>query len=60
MILRSAYDPAIAATLEHHAQIDQELTEAGPVAVNETWSRIRTNSTHHAVLGFSEWPRSMV
>lgn len=60
MILRSAYDPAIAATLERHAQIGQELTEAGPVAVNETWSRIRTNSTHHAVLGFSEWPRSMV
>ncbi|MDY4491640.1 hypothetical protein [Schaalia hyovaginalis] len=50
MILRSAYDPAIAATLERHDQIGQDLATTGPVAVNETWNRIRTDSTHHAVL----------
>lgn len=60
VILRSAYEPAIAATLERHEQIGQDLAKAGPVAINETWSRIPTDSAHHAVLGFSEWPRSMV
>ncbi|MFC2690581.1 MAG: SCO6880 family protein, partial [Propionibacterium freudenreichii] len=33
---------------------------AGPVAVNESWNRLRTDSAHHAVLWISEWPRSMV
>lgn len=60
VILRSAYDPAIAATLERHGEIGHDLATAGPVAVNETWSRIRTDSAHHAVLWISEWPRSMV
>lgn len=64
VILRSAYDPAIAATLERHGQIGHDLATAGPiavaVAVNETWTRIRTGSAHHAVLWISEWPRSMV
>ena len=60
MILRSAYAPAIAATLERHEQIGQDLAEAGPVAINETWSHIPTDSAHHAALGFSEWPHSMV
>lgn len=60
VILRSAYDPAIAATLERHGQIGHDLATAGPVAVNETWGRIRTDSAHHAVLWISEWPRSMV
>lgn len=60
VILRSAYDPAIAATLERHGDIGQELATAGPVAVTESWSRIRTDSAHHAVLWISEWPRSMV
>lgn len=56
VILRSAYDPAIAATLERHGQIGHDLATAGPVAVNETWSRIRTDSAHHAVLWISEGP----
>ena len=60
MILRSAYDPAIAATLERHGQLGQSLATAGPVAVNESWSRLRTDSAHHAVLWVSEWPRSLV
>ena len=36
VMLRSAYDPAIAATLERHGQLGQQLTTAGPVAVTET------------------------
>lgn len=60
VILRSAYDPAIAATLERHGELGQSLAAAGPVAVNESWSRLRTDSAFHAVLWISEWPRSMV
>lgn len=60
VILRSAYDPAIAATLERHGELGQSLATAGPVAVNESWSRLRTDSAFHAVLWISEWPRSMI
>lgn len=58
--LRSAYDPAVAASLERHGDIGQGLATAGPVAVTETWGRLRTDSAHHAVLWISEWPRSLV
>lgn len=57
--LRSAYDPAIAATLERSG-LGRDLATAGPVAVEETWNRLRSDSAHHAVLWISEWPRSMV
>ncbi|MDN5758807.1 MAG: PrgI family protein, partial [Tomitella sp.] len=60
VILRSAYDPAVAATLERHGELGQSLATAGPVAVTETWTSLRTDSAHHAVLWISEWPRSMV
>ncbi|VEW14176.1 Type IV secretory pathway, VirB4 components [Brevibacterium casei] len=60
VILRSAYDPAVAATLERHGEIGQSLATAGPVAVTETWSSLRTDSAYHVVLWISEWPRSMV
>lgn len=60
VILRSAYDPAIAATLERHGEIGQDLATAGPVAVTERWGHLRTDSAFHAVLWISEWPRAMV
>ncbi|WP_167131791.1 SCO6880 family protein [Paramicrobacterium chengjingii] len=60
VILRSAYDPAVAATLERHGQLGGELATAGPVAVTETWNNLRTDSARHSVLWVSEWPRSMV
>ncbi|QQS00229.1 MAG: PrgI family protein [Austwickia sp.] len=60
VILRSAYDPAIASALERHGQIGRDLATAGPVAVTETWGNLRTDSAHHAVLWISEWPRSLV
>ncbi|MFT8649650.1 MAG: SCO6880 family protein [Bifidobacterium psychraerophilum] len=50
VILSSAYDPAIAVTLERHGEIGQSLATAGPVAVNETWTQIRTDSAYHATL----------
>lgn len=60
VILRSAYDPAMAAALERHGGIGRELATAGPVAVTETWGGLRTDSAHHCVLWISEWPRSLV
>lgn len=60
VMLRTAYDPAIGPTLERHGQLGQDLATAGPVAVAETWDRLRTDSGYHAVLWISEWPRAMV
>ena len=60
VILRSAYDPAAAALLERHGDIGRSLATAGPVAVTESWDRLRSDSAHHAVLWISEWPRSQV
>lgn len=60
VILRSAYDPAIAATLERSGNLGQDLATAGPVALEETWNGLRSDSAHHAVLWVSEWPRSLV
>ena len=57
--LRSAYDPQVAATLER-STIGADLATAGPVAINETWDRLRSDSAYHAVLWISEWPRSPV
>jgi hypothetical protein len=58
VILRSAYDPAAAPALERHGTLGRDLATAGPVAVTETWDRLRSDSAHHAVLWVSEWPRS--
>lgn len=60
VILRAAYDPATAAILERNSDIGRSLATAGPVAVTESWDRLRSDSAHHAVLWVSEWPRSQV
>lgn len=60
IVLRSAYDPALAATLERSGQLGQDLATAGPVAVEETWDSLRSDSAHHVVLWISEWPRALV
>ncbi|HCJ54019.1 MULTISPECIES: SCO6880 family protein [Micrococcaceae] len=60
VMLRSAYDPGVAATLERSGTIGHDLATAGPVAVEETWEGLRSDSAHHAVLWISEWPRSLV
>lgn len=60
IMLRSAYDPATAATLERAGHLGQDLATAGPVAVEEFWDSLRTESAHHTVLWISEWPRALV
>lgn len=60
VILRSAYDPAVAGALERHGELGHDLATAGPVAVTESWGSLRSDSAHHCVLWISEWPRSLV
>ncbi|WP_324653761.1 SCO6880 family protein [Georgenia sp. H159] len=60
LVLRSAYDPLVAAALERHGALGRDLATAGPVSVTETWGHLRSDSAHHAVLWISEWPRSLV
>lgn len=60
IILRTAYDPAVAVDLDRHPSIGRDLATAGPVAITETWDRLRSDSAFHAVLWISEWPRSQV
>ncbi|WP_244928525.1 SCO6880 family protein [Nocardioides sp. W7] len=60
LILRSAYDPAVAGALERHGGVGRDLATAGPVAVSESWASLRSDSAHHCVLWVSEWPRSLV
>jgi len=60
VILRSAYDPVVASALERHGELGRELATAGPVAVTENWSTLRSDSAYHCVLWIGEWPRSLV
>ncbi|QBX57307.1 PrgI family protein [Nocardioides seonyuensis] len=60
LILRSAYDPAVAGALERHGDLGRDLATAGPVTVTESWGSLRSDSAHHCVLWISEWPRSLV
>jgi hypothetical protein len=59
-ILRTAYDPNVAVDLDQHPDIGRSLAAAGPMAVAESWDRLRSDSACHAVLWLSEWPRSQV
>lgn len=60
IMLRSAYDPQVASTLDRSGDLGHDLATAGPVAVDEHWNRLRTDSAYHAVLWVSDWPRSQI
>src|SRR5215213_8793955 len=60
LLLRTAYDPVVTGALERHGDLGRDLATAGPVAVSENWSSLRSDSAHHCVLWISEWPRSLV
>lgn len=59
-VLRTAYDPSVGVDLDRYTGVGRSLASAGPVAVAESWDRLRTDSACHAVLWISEWPRSQV
>lgn len=56
-IIRTAYDPAAAATLDRHP-VGRDLATAGPLAIDEEWDHFRSDSACHAVYWISEWPRA--
>ncbi|MDR2381249.1 MAG: hypothetical protein LBE08_08790 [Bifidobacteriaceae bacterium] len=58
--LRAAYDPGAATRPERNPQLGRDLAGAGPVAVRETWTGLRTDTAFDAVLWISEWPRAQV
>jgi hypothetical protein len=60
LILRAAYDPAVAGALERYGDLGRDLAIAGPVAVSESWDSLRSDSACHCVLWISEWPRSLL
>ena len=57
-IVRQAFDPS--AQIDPWADPAANLTRAGPVAVSESWHRLRHDSGWSAVLWVSEWPRISV
>lgn len=61
-VIRGAYDPDAIAMMERRTSIDEGIVgvrpdAAGPVAVDESWDRLRTDSGWHAVYWIAEWPR---
>ncbi|GAA3844718.1 hypothetical protein KACC15558_26310 [Brevibacterium ammoniilyticum] len=59
IMLRGAYDPEVSVALDRAGGLGEDLASAGPVAVEEFWDRLRTDSGWHTVLWISEWPRSL-
>ena len=59
VMLRLAYDPAAAATLDRTGT-GRSIATAGPVTVHEHIDHLRTDTGVHAVYWISEWPRSEV
>ena len=58
-VLRTAYDPESARILDG-APVGRALAAAGPVAVDEEWGCLRSDTGWHAALWVSEWPRVAV
>ncbi len=58
--LRCAYDPAWRPVLDYRPTAGRDLATAGPMAVQEHWDYLRTDTSFHAVLWLTEWPRGQV
>jgi hypothetical protein len=58
-VLRTAYDPEAARTLDGK-QVGRDVATAGPIAVDEEWATLRSDSGWHAALWITEWPRLSV
>lgn len=55
-VLRTAYDPESTRRLDG-TRVGGHLAAAGPIAVDEEWARMRTDTGWHAALWITEWPR---
>jgi hypothetical protein len=56
--VRCAFDPAV--QIDFRFDPAANLAHAGPVAVSESWDRLRHDSAFSVVLWISEWPRIAV
>jgi hypothetical protein len=57
-VVRQAFDPAV--LVDSTSDPAANLTHAGPVAVSESWQRLRHDSVWSTVLWIAEWPRITV
>ena len=57
-VLRATYDPEGAARAGDACRPTEMIV--GPMAVQEDWDSIRTDSAHHAIYWVQQWPRSEV
>jgi hypothetical protein len=55
-IVRAAFDPALGGDFAPRS-LGANLAHAGPLAVSETWTKMRHDSGWSTVLWISEWPR---
>jgi hypothetical protein len=55
-VLRTAYDPDAVRRLDGKP-VDRKPATAGPLAIDEEWTRLRSDSGWHAALWVTEWPR---
>ena len=54
---RTAYDPDVQPELEAHPGVGRSLAGAGPMALDESFTYLRTESGYQRVLLVVEWPR---
>ncbi|MHA7199018.1 SCO6880 family protein [Arthrobacter alkaliphilus] len=67
-VIRAAFDPAAVADSAEHRAVDgtenQDSTRrnsaSGPMAVEEHWTYVRTDSGFHQTFWIAEWPRQKV
>jgi hypothetical protein len=57
-IVRQAFEPSV--EIDPVSDPAANLSHAGPVAVSESWQRLRHDSAWSSVLWVSEWPRIAV
>ncbi len=57
-IVRQAFEPSV--EIDPTSDPAANLSHAGPVAVSESWQRLRHDSAWSSVLWVSEWPRIAV
>ena len=56
LIIRTAYDPLASVSLDRAPAVGRNLATAGPIAVEEHWNYLRTDSAYHQILVI-EWPQ---
>ena len=59
-VVRVAYDPAAGVVLDRRVRLDNagvRVEAAGPMAVDEEWSVLRSDSGWHVTYWIAEWPR---